>query len=251
MTVQSPPPAPPPPITPMPPPPKKGGALKWILLGCGLFLVLILGAMGYCTIVAKRKFGEFKDNPAMATAKMVIAANPELELVSEDRDAGTLTIRNKTTGEEITVGLDDIREGKIDFKTAEGETSMEMGEQGVKITGPEGQTTFQMGGAGNLPEWMPAYPNGTTEPGYSTTTPEGRQAAFTVTTTDSVDQVLRFYEEKLRAAGLTVEKAEMTAGDQRSGTVTGRTADDSRAVSVMVSSGDQGTQALVSVAEKP
>ena len=92
---------------------------------------------------------------------------------------------------DLRVGMGE-KVSEIDFKTAEGETSMEMGEQGVKITGPEGQTTFQMGGAGNLPDWMPAYPNGTTEPGYSTTTPEGRQAAFTVTTTDSVDQVLRF-----------------------------------------------------------
>jgi hypothetical protein len=32
--------------------------------------------------------------------------------------------------------------------------------------------------------------------------------------------------------------------------VTGKTADDSRVVSVMVSTSDQGTQALVSVAEK-
>jgi hypothetical protein len=248
MTVQSPPPAPP--TAPPPPPPRKSGALKWILLGCGLFLVLILGAMGYCTIVAKRKFGEFKDNPAMATAKMVVAANPELELVSEDKEAGTLTIRNKTTGEVVTVGLDDIKEGKIDFKTAEGETSMEVGEEGIKISGAEGQTTFQTGAVENVPDWIPAYPNGTTQPGYSATTAEGRQAAFTVTTSDPVDRVLSFYEEKLRAAGLTVEKAEMTAGDQRSGTVSGRSADDARQVSVMVSTSDEGTQALVSFTEK-
>ncbi len=247
MTVQSPPTAPPP--SAPPPPPRKGGALKWILLGCGLFLVLILGAMGYCTVVAKRKFGEFKDNPAMMVAKGVIAANPELELVSEDKDAGMLTIRNKTTGEEITVGLDDIAEGKIDFKTAEGESSMEVGQEGIKITGPEGQT-YQTGVAESVPDWVPAYPSGTTQPGYSATTGEGRQAAFTVTTTDSVDQVLSFYEERLRAAGLTVEKSEMSAGDQRSGTVMAKNADDSRQVNVMVSTSDQGTQALVSFNEK-
>jgi len=62
-----------------------------------------------------------KKNPATAVAKMMVMANPDLEIVSEDDDKGELTIRNKKTGEELTMNAQDIKQGRLKFKNEKGE----------------------------------------------------------------------------------------------------------------------------------
>lgn len=51
----------------------------------------------------------------LATAKLIIQANPDLDLVSSDEAAGTMTVRNKRTNEVITVSIEDVKNGKIRF----------------------------------------------------------------------------------------------------------------------------------------
>ena len=48
-------------------------------------------------------------------------ANPDLEVVSSDDESGTVTIRNKKTGEEITMNAADIKNGRLRFKNEKGE----------------------------------------------------------------------------------------------------------------------------------
>jgi hypothetical protein len=248
-----------PPAAP-PPAKKKGlGPLGWIAIGCGVIFVLVLIAMGACGIYAKHKLGQFSKNPEMATAKLIVSANPDLELVKADDDAKTLTVRDKKTGEEQTFNLADIKEGKFKFSGKEGTTTIDMkgGENGglsATTTDEKGQeSTFHMGaGSGKLPDWLPAYPGGSTQGTYDTTSPEGRSAAVVVTTTDSPDKVLDFYEAKLKEAGLTAEKTtSQTDGKTTSGSVSGASADQKRSVTVAVSSSSDGTQAMVSFNEKP
>jgi len=52
----------------------------------------------------------------MATAELMVKANPDLDLVESDAEAGTLTIRNRRTGEEVTMSAKDIQEGRVQFK---------------------------------------------------------------------------------------------------------------------------------------
>ena len=249
-----------PPPVPPPPPVKKGlGPLGWILIGCGGILVICLIAMGACFAFAKHKIGEFSKNPEMNAAKLIVAANPDLELVKADDDAKTLTVRDKKTGEETTLNLDDVKNGKIKIGSGKGSATIDMngGENGgmsATVTDEKGQqSTFHAGAGGeaNLPDWLPNYPGGKATGTYDTTTPEGRAAAVTVATQDPIETVLDFYEGKLKAAGLTVQKNTSSDGGKMSGgTLSGASSDQKRSATIVVTSGTDGSQAVVSFNEK-
>jgi hypothetical protein len=253
MTVQSP---PPPPTGPAAP--KKGlSPLAWVGIGCGVILVLgfiVVSVGGY---FAARKLKQVAENPAMAVAEAMVAANPDVELVKKDEDAKTITVRDKKTGEVMTVDLDDIKNGQIKFKDANGkEANLQMGQEGIKVTDEKGNTAFQAGAGQvkDLPSWVPVYPGGQTQGSFSSQTAEEKTANFSVTTSDSVDQVLAFYKEKLEANGLKIEQTSTGTNANGSGAMlSAKSADEKRTVVVMAGTGSdsKGTTATVTYVEKP
>lgn len=201
-----------------------------------MILVICLIAMGSCFFFVKQKAAEFEKNPAIAAAKLAVQLNPELELVSADEEKNTITIKNKKTGEVVTISADDAKEGRWSFKTDKGETA-----------------TFGTGAGGvqNLPPWMPAYPGGTVQGSYDVTNAEGRTVAFTVTTSDSISKVLDFYKDQLESAGLKVDKTTFSTNDQSSGgTLSAKSEDGKREAVVVVSAATGETQAVVTVQDK-
>jgi uncharacterized protein YneF (UPF0154 family) len=97
----------------------------WVGIGCGALLILVLVVVMVGGFFVARKVkdvaGDFEKDPAMATARMIVKLNPDLEEVAVDSDAGTITVRNTKTGEVVTVDFDDIEQGKISFKSGERE----------------------------------------------------------------------------------------------------------------------------------
>jgi len=77
-----------------------------------------------------------------------------------------------------------------------------------------------------------------------------RSAGFTVTTADSLDQVVEFYESQLKAAGLTVQKSSFEGNGQKTVMLVGTTSDDKRNANVSISTSEGKTQALVNFNEK-
>jgi hypothetical protein len=239
-----------------PQPPKKGlGPLGWIAIGCGVILVvcaMVLAVGGY---FAKKKFDQFSKNPAKTTAELIVRANPDLELVSEDEKAGTITVRDKKKNETVTLNFDDIKNGKFKVTTDKGTTTFDgstAATDGVKMTDEKGQTaTFGGGAPKDLPSWLPVYPGATAQGSMSSTTNEGRSGGFSVNTKDSLEQVASFYESKLKDAGLTVEKNMLSSNDKVSGgTISGSTGDKKRNAAVILSTADTGTQAIITYEEK-
>ena len=233
-----PPPPGPPPGYPGPPTAKKGlGPLAWVGIGCGVLLVLAVIAFVATGMFVKKKIDQFAENPEMAAAEAIVAANPDFEKVSSDPEAKTITVRNKQTGEEVTLNLGDIREGRFEVTDKEGNVSS------IGVTA----------GTGDRPTWLPAYPGGTDTGTFAANTPEGKSGGYTVSTGDSVDQVLGFYESKLREAGIEVSKTSSSASDGSvsGGTLSGTTPDDKRTVGIMVGTSDGQTQAIVTYSEKP
>lgn len=230
------------PITPPPPPvqPPKRSPMFWVAIGCGVVILLgFLALAGMCAAGGmwfKRQAAKFEQNPAVAAAEMAVRANPELELVESDTEKGTITYRHKETGEVVTVNAAEFEDGKWTVETTEGTATFGGGE----------------GAAANLPSWVPAYPNGSVQGTFDSTSAEGRSAAFTVTTSDPVAAVLEFYESQLEGAGLEVQKSTYeAAGTGPGGTVSGTSADQKRTVGVMVSAADGQTTAVVTFNEKP
>jgi hypothetical protein len=252
MTVSSPPGVPPPP--PTSPATKKGlPPLAWVGIGCGVLLVLCLIGFGIVGYFVKKKVAEFGDNPEMAAAELIVAANPDVEKVSSDPEAKTITVRDKKTGDVMTLNLADLKEGRFEVRNDKGEV-VSIGAQGATVTDEKGQTSTYgaTAGTGDVPSWVPTYPGGQAQGAFNANTPEGKAGTFSVSTGDPVDQVMEFYEVELKEAGFNVSTTNTSSSDGNTGgTVTGTTEDEKRTIGVLVSTGDQGgSQAMITYGEK-
>src|SRR6185436_13697092 len=204
---------------------------------------------------AKRQVDRYKDNPTMAAAEDIVRINPDLELVSSDPKAGTMTIKNTKTGETVTMNASDIEHGKLTFKTDQGTTVVDTSQSGesgsVKVTGADGQQVTWGGEAPkNLPSWVPIYPGSTVTGAMDATNNEGRSATFSISSEDTVDKVIEFYESKLNEAGLKVSKQTIDANGQHSAILTAASGDDKRTVSAMIGQSEGKTQGTISFGEK-
>lgn len=251
MTVASPPPPPPQnPYAPQPPVgPKKTS--PWIWVGVGCLALLLLGA-ATCVFIgykAKQKFGsvaeDFKNNPELAGVKLAIQMNPDLELVSADDATKTVVVKDKKTGKEMTFNFDDIKNGNFSMEGPDGE-KVNIGGGQVQVTDEKGQTTTIAGGTGtsNLPDWLPIYPGSSTQSSFSS----NNESVAMLTTTDSSDQALAFYEEKLKDAGFDVKKNAYQVNNQTAGGTVEAKSSDKGDVTVAVVG--QGGTTTITVSHK-
>ena len=214
------PPAPTAPAQPVAPAPQKKGTspLVWILAGCGGLIVIVGIIFAVFLYWGAHKIKGYaasaKKNPAVFAAKLAVMANPDLEVVSSDDEAGTVTIRNKKTGEELTMNAQDIKQGRLKFKNEKGEEvtfegSGQPGQEGFRIKSNKGSMTFGTGAVEKTPSWVPIYPGGRAMASATEKTAAGVTGHLSFQTTDSTDQVLSFFERELKASGFTVERTSM------------------------------------------
>jgi hypothetical protein len=248
-------PPPPPPIEPgaapqyspppMAAPKKKTSPLMWILVGCGgliLLIVLIFAILAFWGYRKVKEFGGGSKNPAVVAARIVAAASPDIEVVESDDKAGTVTLRNKKTGEVITMNAEDVKKGRLKFTNEKGEEvtfeGQGSGDRGsLKVTSKEGEMTFGAGADAKVPSWVPQYPGATSSGAYSSQTKEGAGGTVGFETEDSAQEVIEFYRGKLQGDGFEVEVTTMEKGDTiAGGTLSGKAG--SRTVVVLVSSDD-------------
>lgn len=242
-----------------PPPPgaaapaKKGmGPLAWVGIGCLVVLVLGLGTCYAVGRYATNKIKGFADNPEMTVAKGIVMANPDLELVSSDEAAGKITVLNKKTGEQVTVTVADIREGKLSFETKEGSSSFTLGEGGMKVTDAQGQeTTVSIpGGKIDMPEWIPVYAGAEVNKVLSTSNKRQRAGTYILNTEGSLTEVADYYESALRAIGIDVEKSMASVGNELNGAaVSGKSADGRRSINVGISDLGGKARAIITYEE--
>ena len=246
------PPQPPVPAAPGAPAPKKTSPLVWILAGCGGIMIAALLALLAGGVFVAHKVKQAGAHPEMAVAKLIAAANPDVEVVSSDDANGTLTLRNKKTGEEVTMNLAEIKSGKIKFKNEKGETvSVDAGGEGTsgkfEVHSNEGSFTVGQGAGKDIPSWVPLY--GTVQPqgAWSTRKGDATSGAFSLTTKDGPEKVLDFYAAALQRDGFKVERNTMSRdGAVSGGILTGVTAGDTRSCSVSVSADGGSTTVMVS-----
>ncbi|MEO7796023.1 MAG: hypothetical protein ABIV06_14740 [Thermoanaerobaculia bacterium] len=247
--------------------PKKGlSTFVKVLLGCGVLLLLGVGA---CVVVSgyflKKGVGKLSDfakemesNPDSAmvrAAELAFRLNPEVEVISSDPAAGTITVREKKTGKEVTFNMEDIKAGRLSIEQDGQKTNVDLdatGENGgqMKVTTDQGTAVFGAGGQ-RAPEWIPTYPGGRTE-GLANIESQGEKTGtFTLRTADSPDAVTAYYEIKLKEAGFEVQKASLSFDGAPSGTLTATIDSGKRQLSITAAAQDGETQALVTYNEKP
>ena len=248
----------------VPPAPKKGMStgIK-VLLGCLLAALLLgLGTCAACYWGAKKlgkgiqDYAEKIENDPDAAVYdaflWTLKANPEVDVVASDETAKTITIREKKTGKETTLTIEDIREGRISFEQDGKVTTMDFEAQGeagaVTIQSGDDKAVFGAGGAASIPDWIPSYPGARVEGVNSLEAGGEKSGTFTIKTADDIATVVAFYEEQLGALGLKVDKASFTTDGAETVNLTGSS--EARTVNVMVSHQEGETQGLVSYNQK-
>lgn len=209
---------------PGPPPKQTNKVLLWVLGGCGGLVLLVLIGMAVAFLWVKQKVGNLQRNPAVAAAELIVRANPELEVVATDYAKGTLTMRDKKTGETLTMDATKIKEGRFSFKNGKGKeiriNALEGGSGTVQVQGPEAQASFGAGTKDQAPAWLPTYPGAPVEGVASVISKSESSGTVVQRTTDSPAQVFEAFEKALKAEGFTVGTVHtpgggMVIGDQK------------------------------------
>lgn len=239
-------------VQPGPPPPvvpavaTKTSPIVWILLGIAGFVVLVgfLFAAGWMFVAHK-----IRQNPALVTAKLLTAGNPDVEVLSADEGSNTVKFRDKKTGEIVTMDFDDVKKGKIVFKSKGQEASIEAhgdGQNGaLQIKSPDGTLNFNAGSDAKIPNWVPVYPGVTPKVMFSVQGNGGDGGTFQFKTKDSAQNVLDFYEKGLKGAGFQITAN--IAGNIAASSGAMLTAEDAAKHSVMVTAGTEDGGATVNV----
>lgn len=244
---------------PQPPPPptaapvkKKTNPLVWILVGClGLFVIggIIFAAATY--FVAKKAKGfveELAENPVKKSVEMMVRMNPELELVSTDDAAETMTIKNKSTGEVSTFNWSDIQNGKFSFESDGKSYSIDGdAEKGtLSVQDETGKETMSFGG-GQVPSWFPQYHNAAEVNVLVNANQNGQESTiWTFTSTDAVADVLKFYEESLGRDGWEVETSTSNVGETSNGSIEAKQGGGAKTLNLVVTkTGSAASQAMV------
>lgn len=222
--------------------PKKGlSPIAWVGIGCAGLAILSVVVIGGLAFWGIGKAKEIVGDPA-AAAELIIKMNPELDHVSTDRDAGTITVKNKTSGDVVTLNFDDIQQGRFSIHGEDGEEvfSVDATEStnGVTIrSGTEGEITI--GGAASLddvPSWVPVYPNTVkSTTAMNRTSPEGKASGMvTFEVTDDIATIAEHYKSVLEKDGYTVDERTVSTGGIASQVIiTATHPDDGHSLSIM------------------
>jgi len=233
----------------------------WI--GCFIVvLVLIIGVLFAASWAWKKAKGamesaglsleEFQTNPERAAAKVVLAVNPDIELVGEDQAAGTMTIKVKSSGETMSISYKDIAEGRIVFRNGKGEQVVIDGkgkDGSVVMTTDEGTTVI--GGEGEVmkpPAWVPLHPSMTLMTGgMKNETETEEKGTCLAESTESVDALKKYYEAQQKSMSGGSSSA---ASNSKSTMATGESAvvtlsTDGKTLTVMLSKSEAGQKTNV------
>ena len=230
------------------PPQKKKSPWGCILIGCGVALIVaiiaVVALVGFGWYKAKQMGfdpREWQENPTAAAAKMVTNLNPDVEVVDTDEDAQTITLRNKKTGETITIDMEDVKQGKIRFFNEKGESAQisvssdEEGSGTMKIESSDGDFEMAAGtGAAKLPDWVPLFGDGEPENVGVITAGGNITGGYTMKTGDSLDDVAAYFEKKLSDAGFSTQRSSFTSNETTVINVRGIDEQSGRMVNVMV-----------------
>lgn len=102
-----------------------------------------------------------------------------VEILSISEEKQTLTARDKQTGRVFSVHFGEAKEG-ISVQTGDAASA-------------------------GMPAWVPRYPGSSPHGGYAASGPESLDGAWHFKTVDSVDKVIAYYAEQLKAGGMSVD----------------------------------------------
>jgi hypothetical protein len=179
---------------------RKTSPLVWILIGLlglfGLCAIAVIGAGAFFVHKVKQAGVTpelWRTNPGEAVGKLLATVNPNLDVVRVNDSDGTVILRDRHTGKQFSISIDAARRGSF---TLRGDDD-------------HGSGSVQIGGGAKIPSWVPLYPGSHPETNFSAQGESDRDAGeagnFSFRTTDTVSQIVEFYERQGERLGLSVK----------------------------------------------
>lgn len=226
----------------------------WFLIGCGGLALLAAVGLAVSVFIIGKKVSDFaeehKDNPGLATAKLIDLANPDIELIDHDED--TFTFKEVKSGKTVTVNVKDLEKGEIVFETEKGKTVInakgEDGEGSFSISSEGDGTSASWGTDVEGPSWIVFPSSAEVKGGFKM---EGKEKGGTITATspDAFDDLVSYYRNHLEDEGYTIQESTFTSEGVRTVLLNGTNSDLNRTFAVSMAKGDPN-QIQVTYAEK-
>jgi len=211
---------------------RKTSPIVWILIIIlGLFVVGGVAVVGVGMFVVHKVHQAgidpdlWRRNPGLAASKMITAFNPNMELVRVNDSDGTITMRDRRTGHEVTMSFGDVQRGRFH----------------MNMRGDNGANVEIGGDSSKIPSWIPAYPGSKPEVAFTGSSDQGEGGTFTFKTPDSPQDVMKFYQDKINGMGM---KTNLVANTADGGTIA---ASGENGSSLNVTAGASGGQTSVTV----
>ncbi len=228
---------------------KKGLPIwAWFGIGCATLVVLVMIVLlvvgMFVTKKVKEVAADFENNPEIAAARMIVKLNPEIEEVEVNEDEGTITVRNKKTGEIFTADVDDLKEGRFTVTGEDGTAVITAGagddDDSFKITA--GGQTLEIGGGdeSKTPSWVPILPDAETEPLFTMSSDGVTRGSVKIVTTKDSDEVLAFYKKEMEKAGFEIQTSSFSGDGESVDMITGQSEEVQRTLNVNVAKDSDG-----------
>lgn len=165
--------------------------MAWVGIGCGSVVLIAIVVGGILFGLGKRLFDDIKEDmgrdPMQDSAELVVELLPNLEKISENESIGEMTVRNRETGEDMTLTYTDLAEGNFMIPQPDGTQT------------PVGSTDLTP-----VPSWVPTYPNVDGPPRLILReTPTTIEGIITFQTRDLIANVDSFFKTNMSSSGST------------------------------------------------
>ena len=198
------------PVTPTPPS-KKANLAFYIGGGCLILVVLVLVT---CSVAA-RSCGHLLSSNPVVLGRIIAAANPNLDVIDVNEAKGTIKVRDKNSNKTFYLNLSDAKRGRIEIVDEDGKGVRISGDGGngrIEVSGEDGEKAVVNLGAGSQQGgWVPTYPGAKTLNSMNAEKGGIQSGVYTFQTSDSPQQVLDFYKDKLKADGFMVSNENSVA----------------------------------------
>jgi hypothetical protein len=240
-------------------PPKKSNVLMWVLIGVGGLVLMVVLAIGVGSFFIYRTVKNagfdadlMRSNPGLAMAKMVTSLNPDTEIVSTNDRAGTVVVKEKSTGKVVTMKFDPDKKSMVivgdDGNQVSINASGDEKNGTLNIQGPDGSIKFGAAAGNATPAWLPVYPGSAPQGTMSTQTSQGSQNTYAFKTPDAPPKVISFFQDQLKSSGFTVS---IVSSGEQGGMIQATDASKNRSVLVTAgASSGEGTAGTLTVIEK-
>jgi hypothetical protein len=272
----------PPPAPPPAPVPAKSGNRTLIIILCVFLGILLLigGCVATCTYIVARKAKELgreaQRNPAFVSLSLAASLDPDIQVVSKDENSGKITLKNKKTGEVVTIDTtqytaENIGKAFEKFAEQSQKAAATMSKQMTASDDSNGKSSSSSSNASSesesapepkisagkaaalaatlkkFPSYVPAYSGGTTTEASQTVMGAGKFSNYVFLTSDKPETVVDFYEKKLTGAGFTALGRNNDSNDNGPTSSAGFAQADSQGTASITAETQEGGRVKVSV----